>query len=251
MSATFFGVSIGGPIFQLGKHHRLKIVVANVLMVAFVAGASQTSLNQRAAAVTCVAFAAASCAMLESAMQVWVAATRGADNIGLSLGLLGAFRALGGALAQAIYITVLNNKITDFLPQLVTEAALEGGLPQSSLPDLFAAIQSGSAAAFGQVPGMTAEIALVVQKATSQAYLETFRYIYYVIIAFGSLSAIFAFLMTKDLDENMTNYVPKTLKSGRAPTKNPDQNSRESFSETDKGEKDASRVESEQRVEVV
>lgn len=59
------------------------------------------------------------------------------QDIGLASGVLGSIRAAGGAIAQALYISILNNKIDDYIPAYVGPAAVAAGLPESELQMLF------------------------------------------------------------------------------------------------------------------
>ncbi|KIX06645.1 uncharacterized protein Z518_04621 [Rhinocladiella mackenziei CBS 650.93] len=205
------GAVLGGILFHIGAHHRLKVVVANILMVVFTVGVSQTDRTQQGAAIACVLIASLSNGALETMCMLWTSVSRSTDNIGLSLGLLGSGRSFGGAVAQAIFIAVLNNKAGAYIPQFVTSAALEAGLPTASLPSLFQAMAAGTAEAFAAVPGITAAIVGAVQTAVANAYVETFKYVYYTAIAFGCFSLIFACLHDKDVQHHLTSHIGKRL----------------------------------------
>ncbi|KAF2024793.1 MFS general substrate transporter [Setomelanomma holmii] len=77
------------------------------------------------------------------------------QDIGLATGVLGSIRALGGAVAQAIYVSILTNKSAQFIPSMVTPAATNAGLPASSLPALFQGLTLGN---FTAVPGINTQI---------------------------------------------------------------------------------------------
>ncbi|CRK15078.1 hypothetical protein BN1723_010508 [Verticillium longisporum] len=93
-------------------------------------------------------------------------------DIGLATGILGSIRGLGGAIAQALYGSVLNNELGKKLPELVVPAATQAGLPETSLTALFAAIAAGDLSA---VPGITNEVIAAVGAATRVAYTESFK----------------------------------------------------------------------------
>lgn len=89
---------------------------------------------------------------------------------------MGSIRALGGAVAQALYVSVLNNKLNDYIPAYVSPAATEAGLPQTSLAQLFADISTGGT--FAEVPGITNAIIAAVGDAVVRAYTDAFKVVF-------------------------------------------------------------------------
>ncbi|KAK6366829.1 hypothetical protein LTS17_010380 [Exophiala oligosperma] len=112
------------------------------------------------------------------------------EDIGLVFGVLGSIRTLGGAVAQALYVSVLTNKLTHYLPKYVVPAAIESGLPESSLKALFAAITTGN---FGSVPGITPDIIAAVSAQVKHAYLSSFRVVFLATIPFGTILLVASF----------------------------------------------------------
>ena len=121
--------------------------------------------------------------------------------------MLGSIRAIGGAVAQTVYVSILTNKVATFLPALVVPAATSAGLPAESLPALFAGITAGN---FTAVPGITPEIIAAAGAATQQAYLESFRYVFYATIPFGVLLIFFSYL-SPNFDKYLSMNVAKRL----------------------------------------
>ncbi|KIX05619.1 uncharacterized protein Z518_03591 [Rhinocladiella mackenziei CBS 650.93] len=220
-TSIFAGATSGGIFFHLGDHHRLKCIVANAFMVIFTAAACTLNRHHQTTSIVCICLASYATGVLETMMNIWMTAARSVENIGLSLGLLGAFRSLAGALAQAIYVTVLNNKSTVLIPQYVTAAALKAGLPESSLGALFAAISAGTAEAFANVPGITPAIQLDVINALKDAYQKSGSYVYIVATAFAGLGLILCFCMAKDLSEDLTSHIGKSLDNKTAQQDHP------------------------------
>ena len=124
-------------------------------------------------------------------------------HIGLVIGSIGSFRSVGGALAQAVYTTILNNKLTTEIPSHVSAAALAAGLPITSLPALFKALTTGTAAAFETIPGVNLQIIGAVKAAEVQAYVQSFEYVYYACLAFGCLGFVTALFIIKDVDKEI------------------------------------------------
>ena len=131
------------------------------------------------------------------------------QDIGLATGVLGSIRALGGAVAQALYVSILNNKVSAYLPSYVAPAATSAGLPASSLPALFAGITAGN---FTSVPGITPDIIAVTGAAVQKAYLESFRIVFYATIPFGVLLIVFACL-TPNFEKYLSMNVAKRLQN--------------------------------------
>jgi hypothetical protein len=75
------------------------------------------------------------------------------EMLGISGGLAGTARYAGGAVAAASFSTAISNGIAKRVPQLVPKAALEAGLPQSSVDAVLAAVGQG-AAALKPIPGV-------------------------------------------------------------------------------------------------
>lgn len=130
-----------------------------------------------------------------------------AQDIGLATGVLASIRAMGGAVAQTIYVSILTNKVAVYLPEYVTPAALGAGLPASSLTSLFAGITAGS---FKAVPGITPEIIAAAGAATTKAYIESFKIVFYATIPFGVLLIIFCAL-SPNFEKYMSMNVAKRL----------------------------------------
>ena len=69
-------------------------------------------------------------------------------------------------------------------------AALNAGLPQSSLTALFEAIAAGTPSALAKVPGITPSIEAAVAAALSNAYAAAYAYVYYAAVAVGVVGLV-------------------------------------------------------------
>ncbi|ORY17850.1 trichothecene efflux pump [Clohesyomyces aquaticus] len=132
-----------------------------------------------------------------------------AQDIGLATGVLGSIRAVGGAVAQTIYVSILNTRMAVNLPKYVVPAATSAGLPASSLPLLFAGITAGN---FTGVPDVTPEIIAAAGEATRTAYIESFKIVFYATIPFGCLLILFAFL-SPNFEKYLSSNVAKRLQN--------------------------------------
>lgn len=153
------------------------------------------------------------------------------DDIGLASGLLASIRQVTGTVAgklnpstllatvpnilkthltATIYVVILQNRVPVEMKADVVPAAVANGLPQSSIPLLFEAISSGTAATLDAVPGMTSKIEAAVAAATTQAYTSSFKTVYLASISFGVLSVVAA-LCTQNVEKFMTGQVARQL----------------------------------------
>ncbi|KAF2669510.1 fungal trichothecene efflux pump [Microthyrium microscopicum] len=133
------------------------------------------------------------------------------QDIGLATGVLGSIRALGGAVAQSLYVSILTNKLTTYLPKYVVPAATNAGLPSTSLPALFAGITAGS---FTSVPGITPAIISTVSVAVRRAYIEAFHIVFYSTIPFG-VCLIIAACFVPDMKNFLHGNVARRLQGNK------------------------------------
>jgi hypothetical protein len=110
------------------------------------------------------------------------------QDIGLATGVLGSLRALGGAVAQAVYVSVLDNELQKNIPAYVGPAATSAGLPESSIADLLSAmsVSSGtSSSGLDAVPGINDSIVAAATAAMKVAYSRSFRVVFFCTIPFS------------------------------------------------------------------
>ncbi|KAK7972262.1 hypothetical protein PG988_006396 [Apiospora saccharicola] len=130
-----------------------------------------------------------------------------ACDIGLAVGALASIRSMGGAVAQALYSSVLNTRLAENLESDVGPAAVRAGLPESSLPALFAAIKLGD---YSEVPGATGGVLHVVVAGVRDSYVASFKVVFYATIPFGFLLVLFACLVP-DMEKYLTGNVARRL----------------------------------------
>jgi hypothetical protein len=129
------------------------------------------------------------------------------EDLGVATGALGSIRSGGAGVATAIFVSVLTSKLTKFVPQLVAPAALQAGLPEASLPDVFTALTTGD---FTTVKGISPDIISAVVAANAQAGANAFKYVWYAVIPFACL-AIIASCLTIDYGEYLNDDVSRKL----------------------------------------
>lgn len=148
------------------------------------------------------------------------------SNLGVAVGLLGTFRATGGAVGNAIFNTIFNNRFNDLVGPEVMRAAIQSNLSVELAPALIpAAIEYNLGLPSNgllQIAGVTPEIASALQAAVRQAYAGAFKLVFYCTIPFGVLALVGA-LFVEDSTRYMTNHVQQAMgessKLGRHRTK--------------------------------
>ncbi|KAL7004934.1 hypothetical protein EMMF5_005547 [Cystobasidiomycetes sp. EMM_F5] len=103
--------------------------------------------------------------------------------------LVASGRAFGGTVGTAVVSTIRTSKLASKLPELVGPAALQAGLPPSSLPILFGLIEI-SPALIVNVPGLTPQVAQAVIPAYYESQAYAFSYAWYSILGPIALAAV-------------------------------------------------------------
>jgi heme A synthase len=121
------------------------------------------------------------------------------------------------SVTASVYVTIFENKAEANLVSYVVPAALETGLSQSSLTDLFTTRAARRASALEAVPGITPGILGAVSVAMQLAHSKTFQVVYLVSIAFGACAIIAALVIdpSKMADKMTTDIAQKFQGVGR------------------------------------
>lgn len=120
---------------------------------------------------------------------------------------------LGGAIATAIYTAILSNKFGEAIVDKIGDVAERFHISAAAETALLAAAETNTAAAYAQVPDITDEIIDASQMAVKLSYVEAFKMVYLVSIAFGGVAIIAAF-STKNTDSaKKTNQRAVVLKN--------------------------------------
>ena len=115
-------------------------------------------------------------------------------------------RLIGGSIGYAIYFNVFENKLNNVIPINVGTAVAEAGLPLTEIPAFIAALIAKNTTALAQLKGITPKILIAAENAVQMSYVEGFRQIYLVSIAFGG-AAIIASLFLGDIKKYMVDRV--------------------------------------------
>lgn len=125
---------------------------------------------------------------------------------GVAVGLAGTFRLFGGAVATAIYTAIYSNKFGEVLPGKMTEALQRSNVDfsETTLGELIVAAATNTRVAYEAVSGATPDLVERAIDAARSSYVEGFRLVYLVAIAFGIL-AIAAAACTVSTDRRKKN----------------------------------------------
>ena len=97
-------------------------------------------------------------------------------DLGVSGGLSGVARNGGGVVALTVCTTILANVQSSSMKKLVPSAAIQAGLPPTSVEALLSALPLG-AAAISEVPGITEPILATALAAFQQSFVVALRYV--------------------------------------------------------------------------
>lgn len=172
-AATLVGQCVGGVLCQYIPKSRYILISSCVSLTAFSASMVSLSPGQEVRGIALMFMACFSVGVIETCSLTLAPLACKSEDLGAALGALGSIRSAGASLAVAIYSTILSEKLTKFVPEQVTPAALGAGLPASSLTDLYSNLTAGTLA---KVPGINAAIIAAVNAANSEAAADAFRY---------------------------------------------------------------------------
>lgn len=217
-----------GPI----GHPKWTLIISNIWMTAFIGALAHCNPDNKTFAIVCSFLAALPIGFIEQQTGAIAQLVVGDKEIGTSFGTMGCVRVGTGAIGTGIVLAILTGehfkciyerpetdifkaKIPVELEAHIVPAALNAGLPASSIADLFAAIFASSETAMAAVPGINAEIIKAVGKAQLDGYAAAYRYIYYATIPFGVLATASAVAL-RPVAHLLTSHVPKMVENPQA-----------------------------------
>jgi Fungal trichothecene efflux pump (TRI12) len=216
-SATLLGQMTGGVLCQYIKRSRWILITWCTMLTIFSASMVSIQPGQQSKGIGLMFMACYSVGVIETCSLSLAPLSCATEDIGAALGALGSIRSGGASVATAIFVTILDNKLTKFVPEYVAPAALEAGLPKSSLTALFTNLATGT---LKLVPGINPEIITAVAAANARAGADSFRYVWYAVIAFACCSIIAACL-TINYGEFLTDDVARKMHGKAVHVPNP------------------------------
>jgi hypothetical protein len=125
-------------------------------------------------------------------------------------GLAFSARAIGGAFGTAVLFAITNSKLGGNYASKVGAAAVAAGLPESSVPALLTAFESG--AGFDAVPGLSGSVLAAATDASHWAYTRAYRLAWWSIFPFVVV-ALVSVACLKGVKELMTEKVEATVEN--------------------------------------
>lgn len=180
-------------------HERWQQVGFMVVQTALIGSLASIGLDDRAQAIPTIVVLAA--VITPPQLLSFAMISMGIENqvdIGVANGLASTFRLMGGAVATAIYSAILANQFASSLPNKMAPVIASNSISQENARGLLAAAALNTAEAYETVPNISPDIVEASQGAVKLAYVEAFRLVYLVAIAFGILACTAA-LFTKTI----------------------------------------------------
>jgi hypothetical protein len=157
---------------------------------------------------------------------------RDQQEIGTAIGVAGSARSAISTVASTIYTVVLTTRITKTLTTQVPAALATAGLPATSIAGYMEAVAAGgTASALAAVKGLTPAIEKAGAVAYRVAYMDAYRTVFYVSIAFGGLAILISFFIP-NVEEHMNAGVAATLHTRKEEGNNMNQVKRDYAVET-------------------
>jgi hypothetical protein len=177
-SGALVGQVIGGVLCQYIKKSRYILISSAAALLAFSAAMVSIQVGDESKGVGLMFMATTSVGVLESCSLALAPLALPTEDIGAALGALGSIRSAGASVALAIYVTILNNKLADFVPPRVTEAATGAGLPSDRVASLLTAMTTGMG-----LESFDPTVVAAAAAAQSGAAADAFRYVWYAVVS--------------------------------------------------------------------
>lgn len=132
------------------------------------------------------------------------------EHLSTATGLAFSARAIGGAFGSAVLTAIIDGKLKSSYAVEVGAAAMDAGLPESSVPDLLQALQTGTSQALRDVPESNDDIVASAVNASQWVYAKAYRLAWSSIIPFVVI-AIVCVAFLKGVKELMTEKVEASV----------------------------------------
>ncbi|KAK4902445.1 hypothetical protein LTR49_027041, partial [Elasticomyces elasticus] len=205
------GALTSGVLFARIRKTRWQFFIVTIIQTVFIAAMASADQHTPRRAIGFVIVAAFGVGASQIIGLLIIQFGAADDRIGVATGLTGSIRASGGAIAIAIYGSIIRNKVSQNLVPEVAQAALAAGLPPSAAEAFITALTSGSVTALGAVQGVTPAIIAAGGDAVKTVYAQAFQLVFLVSIAFGGFS-IFAAFFVNCVDHLLTRQIVVKLK---------------------------------------
>ena len=205
----FFGSTVIPALLHLTKAPKAFIVLAITLQTLFV-GLYVYALPDHKGAWMAFQFFGqgcfdwiTTCSIINASLHVQQ------SDLGLAIGLLGAFRSFGGSIGTAVFQTILSGVLGDQLGPRIAASALANGYPKTGLMTLVPAVianAAGDPTAILKISGLSPAVEAATSRAVKEAYSYAYARVFYAAIPFGVI-AIVASLFIEDAGKYMTSHI--------------------------------------------
>lgn len=125
-------------------------------------------------------------------------------------GLAFSARAIGGAFGSAVLNAIINGRLKSHYGTSVAAAAVDAGLPESSVAPLLAALESGEVGESAGITGATSAVWAAVISESQWQYAKAYRLAWASVVPFVVL-AIVAVAFLRGVKDLMTEKVEATV----------------------------------------
>lgn len=202
------GQVIGGLAIGYVPRVKIQTIIAVVCAVAFITPLAAVTADTHTMCIVLATLGLVAIGYVDNIAFPGITLVQDSQDIGLATGVMGSIRALGGAVAQAMYGNILSNELAKNIPAYVGAAATEAGLPASSLTELYTAITNS--ADLGTVANMTSSVEVAVGSSLKVAYSQSFKIVFYCTIPFSAIYLVAAF-MVPNMESFLSLDVAKKL----------------------------------------
>lgn len=215
-SATGFGGVCCAPIWgytQRRFHHsRWQLFLCLFLCTLFSGLMATVSLNSNGSSTAFVALAMGMTTGLSTLAISMIQCGVPHAYIGVATAIVTTVRAVGGAIATTIYVTILDNQLGVKIPKYAVPPLTAGGVAVSEIPAILTAL-SDSLDTSPALTSLPPKVLAAAVEGLKQAYVSSFRIVYLIAIAFGAL-ATFISIFAADVDHLMTRELDIKLDEG-------------------------------------
>jgi len=127
-------------------------------------------------------------------------------------GLAYSGRAIGGAFGSAVLDVIINNHLHKHLDSAIGSAAIEAGLPESSVSKLVKAMDSGKTNLINGVPGIDSTILRAARDASQRTHARAYNLAWWSILPFIVICFV-GLCFLRGVKELMTEKVEATVEN--------------------------------------
>ncbi|KAF2093872.1 TRI12-domain-containing protein [Rhizodiscina lignyota] len=180
------------------NHERTQIVICITVQTALIGSMASIGMLDKAQAVATVFILG--CFVNQPmylSFSILSLGLKDQNDIGIAVGIVSTFRLLGGAIATAIYSSILYSTFSDRLPSEMMKALTSSAqgtdfLRRMGASALIKAAVANKAIAYSKVPGITPGIQVIAVTAVKEAYVHAYSIVYLAAVAFGVTALVCA-----------------------------------------------------------